>query len=256
MPILVQEVNDRMLAALDSENSDRYLFDQDIKPAINGANEVMVTMFNSAFASNKLTPECLRELSSVKIWQCNKYSRFSIDPADIGGEVWTITGIFPLPVTNKGAASGGSADLAKSVFRGDLSFVSSVNSCKRLTLEEWSTDMQNVFVPGNTILKGALAEYAYLDPNNYTSTSYSGAPNGVEWTIRPDVPNGLTGVGYVLYPKSISAIGDSLMFPQSLTALFVDCALSLIAYKIGDGTSIWSVATQYENRLVNLIKAK
>ena len=218
--------------------------------------EVLVTAFNQAFASNKLTPECLRELSKLKIWQCNQFSRFSINPTDIGGPIWTITAIYPLPKTNKGASSSPPADPSKSLFRPDLSFVESVNSCKRLTLEEWNTNQLNVFTPGNIILTGGLQEYAYLDPNDYSSTSYTGAPNTVEWTIRPMIPNGLVGVGYVLYPKPVTAITDTISFPESLTAMIVDIALTLIAYKQGNGTSIWQTAGAYEQRLISLIKSK
>jgi hypothetical protein len=256
MAILVQTINDRMLSLLDSEDSDRYLFNQDIMPAINGAMEILVTMFNEAFAANKLTPECLRELSKVKIWQCNQYSRFSIDPADIGGEIWTITSIYPLPVTNQGASSATPTDKSESQFRGDLSFVSSNYSCKRLTLEEWNTNALNIFTPGNDLLKGGLQDYAYLDPNDYTSTSYTGNPAQIEYTIRPAIPNGLVAVGYVKYPKQVALISDSIEFPQLLTDLIVDLSLSKISFKQGDQTSLYGVTSQYINRLVSLIKTK
>jgi len=256
MPILVQTLNDRMLSLLDAEQSERYLFDQDIKPAINGAMEMMVTMFNEAFGSNKLTPECLRELSKVKIWQCNQYSRFSIADADVGGSIWTITSIYPMPVTNKGASSAPPTDKSESQFRGDLSFVSSTFSCKRLTLEEWNTNAQNIFTPGNTILKNGLMDYAYLDPNDYTSTSYTGNPAQVEYTVRPDIPNGLVAVGYVKYPTPVALISDSVEFPPSLTDLLVDLALLKISMKINDQTTLAQMTSTFSQRLVSLIKTK
>lgn len=256
MPIQVQTINDRILSLLDSEQSDRYLFDQDIKPAINGAMEILVTMFNEAFAANKLTPESLRELSKVKIWQCNNFSRFSISDTDIQGSLWTITSIYPLPVCNKGAGPIPQTDPSASIFRPDLSFVSSQYSCKRLTLEEWNTNLENAFAPGNTLIKGGLQDYVYLDPNDYTSTSYTGNPAQIEYTIRQPIPNGLVAVGYIKYPTQVQLITDSIEFPPSLTDLIVDIALSKISFKIGDGTSTWSVSTQYMQRLVSLIKSK
>lgn len=256
MSILVQAINDRMLSLLDSEQSDRYLFDQDIKPAINGAMEILITMFNEAFGANKLTPECLRELSKVKMWQCNQFSRFSIADADVGGSLWTVTAIYPNPVTNQGASSSPPTDPSESQFRPDLSFISSTNACKRLTLEQWNTDSQNVFMPGNTILKNALSEYAYLDPNDYSSTSYTGNPNQVEWTIRPNIPNGLVAVGYVKYPTQVALITDSIEFPPALTDLIVDISLTKIATKQGDQTNLYGISSQYMTRLVSLIKSK
>mgnify|MGYP003489322172 FL=1 len=59
MAILVQTLVNRMAAKLDAEGSQRYLFDQDYKPAINESMEALITMLNSAFAENKLTPEGL-----------------------------------------------------------------------------------------------------------------------------------------------------------------------------------------------------
>lgn len=256
MSIQVQTINDRMLSLLDSEQSDRYLFDQDIKPAINGAMEILVTMFNEAFAANKLTPESLRELSKVKIWQCNNFSRFSISDTDIQGSLWTITSIYPLPVCNKGAGPIPQTDPSVSVFRPDLSFVSSQYSCKRLTLEEWNTNALNVFTPGNLLLKGGLQDYAYLDPNDYSSTSYTGNPSQVEYTVRPDIPNGLVAVGYIKYPTQVQLITDSIEFPPSLTDLIVDISLSKISFKINDQTTLYGITNQYITRLVSLIKSK
>lgn len=254
MPILVQEISNRMLAKLDAENSDRYLFDNDIKPALNEAMEQLVTMFNQAFADNKLTPEALRELIKIRIWQTNMYSRVSLSPTEMGHPMWSIVAVYPEPVVNKGVASSPEVDKAKSKLRKDLSFIKSVRSAKRLTHEEWNQNTDNVFMPGNNILKGSLKEYAYLDFGDYTSSSYSGASAVFEITIRPDLPQKLVGIAYLKYPKQVDAIGDSIEFPESLTNLIVDLALKNISYKQGDSTNLFSVTSQNISTLVNLIK--
>ena len=54
--IAVATLDELIRSRLDAIGSDRYLFDQDIKPAINSAIDISVAMFNAAFASNKLSP--------------------------------------------------------------------------------------------------------------------------------------------------------------------------------------------------------
>jgi hypothetical protein len=255
MPILAQVLTDRINSRLDSEGSQRYLFDLDIKPAINGAIETLVTSLNEAFASNKLSPECLRELVKVKVWQTNAYSRFSYSDTDTGHPLWSILAIYPKPVTNRGTGSGStSSDKSQSKFRSDLSFVRSDNDAKRLTLEEWNVNALNVFMPGNNLLKTSLMEYAYLDPADYTSTSYNGNPGKIEITIRPEIPHSLVAMAYVKYPTNVNAVTDSIEFPQSLTDLIVDISLNLIAVKENDGVNLWQTSATNMTRLINLLK--
>lgn len=254
MPILAQTINDRIFSRLDSEGSQRYLFDQDIKPAINGAIETIVTALNDSFAEKKLTPENLRELVLVKVWQTNSYSRFSYSETDTGHPLWSILAIYPKPVTNKGSGASPMPDKSASKFRPDLSFIRGDNDAKRLTLEEWNINAKNVFMPGNTLLKGELLEYAYLDPANYTSTSYLGNPGKIEITIRPEIPNSLVAMAYLKYPKNVSAITDSIEFPQSLTDVIVDICLNNISVKENDGTNLWQTSTTNMTRLINLLK--
>jgi hypothetical protein len=254
MPILVQTIKDRMAAKLDAEGSDRYLFDKDYKFAINEAMEQVITMFNQAFGQNKLTPEALRELIKIKVWQTNMYSRVSMNPTDMGHPLWSIIAVYPEPKVNKGVASSPEIDQAKSKIRKDISFISSKKSAKRLTHEEWNQNSENVFMPGNSILQGSLKEYAYLDFGDYTSNSYTGAPSKVEITIRPDLPQKLVAIAYLKYPSQVNLITDVIEFPESLTNLFVDLSLKNMSYKMGDQTSMFTVTSQNINMLVNLIK--
>lgn len=254
MPILVQTIFNRTLAKLDAEGSDRYLFDQDVKPAINEAMEQLITMFNQAFGENKLTPEALRELIKIQIWQTNMFSRVSIDPADTGHPLWSIIAVYPEPILNKNVSSSPESDPSKSKIRKDISFISSIKSAKRLTHEEWNQNADNVFMAGNRILKGALLEYGYLDFGDYTSSSYTGAPNKFEITIRPDLPQKLVAIAYLKYPKQVTLVSDSIELPESLTNLVVDMTLNNIAYKQGDNTSLFQITSQNIATLVNLIK--
>jgi hypothetical protein len=254
MPISVKTINDRMLANLDAEGSERYLFDQDIKPAINNAMEVLISMFNAAFAENKLSPESLRDLVKVKIWQTNKYSRVSYNSQDTGHPFWTILAVYPKPKVNKGVAASPVTDPSESKFRGDLSFIESEFSAKRLTLEQWNENKKNVFFAGNETLKGALEDYAYLDFADYSSTSYTGNPGQTEIQIRPNIPNELVAISYLKYPNQVLTINDTIEFPESLTSMIMDISLNYISYKQGDATTLYQVTERNIVKLINLIR--
>lgn len=254
MSIQVQKIHDAMLAKLDAEGSDRYTFAQDTKFAISSALEILISIFNSAFGSNKLSPECLREITKVKIWQLNDYSRFTYNKSDTGHSLWTVVGIYPKPLTNRGVSSSPTGDKSKSKYRPDLSFVSSDKSCKRLSLEEWNTNSKNVFMPGNEILKGELTEYAYLDFADYTSTSYAGNTDKQEIQIRPNIPNELVALAYLKYPNTIASLTDNIEFPESLSTMITDIALHNLAYKQGDQTTLYMTTDRSISQLVGLMK--
>lgn len=254
MPVLVQTIVDRINSKLDAEGSDRYLFDKDHKYAINETMEQLVTMFNQAFGENKLTPEALRELVKIKVWQTSMYSRVSMSTVDMGHPLWSIIAVYPEPTLNKNVSGSLEIDPAKSKIRKDVSFISSTKSAKRLTHEEWNQNSENVFMPGNTILQGALKEYAYLDFGDYTSNTYTGLPAKIEITIRPKLAQKLVAIAYLKYPKQVLLITDVIEFPESLTNLIVDMSLKNMSYKMGDGTTTFQITTQNISTLVNLIK--
>jgi len=253
MPILVQEVVNRMASRLDAEDSDRYRFEQDYKPSINGAKDWIVTALNPVFSSDKFSSEGLRELTYTRIWQANKYSRISFDPLAMGHTLWTILGVYPNPVLNQNASGVSQTDPSLSLLRTDLSFISSEESAQRLTAEEWNINSKNIFQAGNNILKGELSFYGYRDFSNYASTTYTGATGLREIAIRPDVPNQLVGIEYLKYPTQISLITDTLDFPESMTEFIVEKALGYIAYKQGDGTNIFQITEMETKRLLALI---
>lgn len=255
MPILVSKIVELLQSSLDAEGSDRYLFDQDYKPAINSAIDATVDTFNAAFAANKLSPEQLRELTKVMVWQASSYSRVAYNEADTGHPLWTVVAVYPKPTCNKIASSGMSATKSTSKFRGDISFIKSDNSAKRLTLEEWNETRLNAFMPGNDLLKNnSLIEYSYLDFADYTSTSYTGNSNLPEIQIRPEIPNQLVAIAYLKTPNRVSVIGDSVEFPPSLTRFIVDVALNYISYKQGDNTTLYMVTAQSIQKLTSLMQ--
>jgi hypothetical protein len=217
--------------------------------------EILITWCNRAFGDKKLSPEALRELVMVKVWQASQYSRIAFNSADVGHEFWTIFGVYPKIETNRGLTGSPIANKSESKFREDISFIKSLKSAKRLSFEEWNQNVENAFMPGNTILtQKSLVDYAYLDFANYTSTSYdAGGKDKVELSVRPDVPNELVAIAYLKYPDQVSAIGDSIEFPESLTELVTELACNKISMKQGDGTNLYGTSDKNINRLISLI---
>lgn len=252
MAILVSTIESRVRATLDAEGADYYLFDQDIKPALNNAIEWTVSVFNEIFGTKKVIPEQLRDLVKVKVWQSNKYSRVSFDPATIGHDFWTLISIMPEPKLHPNNSISPLSDPVKSVLMANKSFVSSNYSAKRLNAEEWSINTNNPFVAGNDILKNSsLKEYAYRDFADYSSSTYSN-PSAPEIEIRPSVAEKYVAIEYLKYPTPVNLISDSVEFPKSMTVFLVEKTLSFLSVKQGDQTTLWQVTENDIKRLTTL----
>ena len=247
--IPVQTIVDRVTSILDAEGSDRYLFDQDFKPAINLSKDWVVAVFNKAFADKKLSEENLKELVKTKVWTTSTFSRINIDPKVIN--VWSILGIIPKPTVYPAASIptvGVNPDT--STLETGVSYISSEFSARRLTIEEWNENKNNVFEAGNNILTTSFTEYAYLNQGDYSSTNYTTAG---EIEVRPSVPTEFVAITYLRYPLDINVIGDSIEFPQTLTDLIVNKVLNYISFKQGDKTNLFSVSGSEVATLVKLM---
>ncbi len=253
MPIPAATVVNRMAAALDAEGSDRYTFAQDYKFAINNAVEWSVSVLNQAFAEKKMSPESLRELVKVSVWQANKYSRVSYNEADTGHALWTILSVIPEIQVTPQKVVVPLANENQSIFRNDFTYIGSEKYCTRLTTEEWNVNRKNIFMPGNEIMQGALKEYAYRDFADYSSANYTN-PVNAEIEIRPSVSQKLVAIEYLKYPTPVAVIGDSIEMPASMTDIITEKALNYIAWKQGDNTTLWSTSERDINLLISLMR--
>ena len=253
MPILEQEVVNRGLSALDAEGSDRYLFDQDFKPAINYANEWMVSAFNKIFATTKLSGESLRELVKIKVFQANNFSRIAFNEAAVNQKLWSVLAIFPNPVVTPFYSPTPNANLALSQYLPLLSHVSGQSCTNRMTLEQWNDNQKNVFAAGNNDLIGDLNEYAYLDFMDYSSSGYTN-PGTFELEVRPSVANKLVSIAYLKKPNEVSLISDSIEFPDSMMDIILEKMLNFISWKQGDQTTLYLVTDRDIARLSGLIQ--
>lgn len=242
MPIPTQTVVTLMNARLDSEGSDRYLFELDHRPAIHSSLNWCVLAVNSLLSDTKSPAEALRELARTRVWQSSNYSRLAYNSNDLNGErLWTLLSVHPEAHTVEPPTIDPTVQGANSKVRLDLTFLRSEYSADRLTYEQWSQNEKNIFLPGNTTITGALKRYAYLDFSDYRSNTYN--PDGTfEIEIRPSWPRKLVAVRYLKYPTLPQLISDDIEFPMSMLNIIVDKSLQFISWKQGDGTNLYSVS--------------
>ena len=254
--ISASDLNDKILAALDAEGSDRYDFDRDIVHSINYAIDWMVSLFNAAFGANKLSEENLRELVKIRTFQTSQYSRIHIDEDSVTGlchGVWTILGVYPEPVTVPNLPASTLTPAYNSKLVQGYRYVSSRFSAKRLTIEEWNINTDNPFVSGNNVFSStsSLRSYAYLNYGDYLGSQCS---NGVmEIEIKPYLVNKYVAIAYLKRPDYITVIQNDVEFPSVLTNMIVDAALRWIAFKQGDSTSLWKISENDISTLTGLM---
>ena len=249
--IPAQQVVDLMTFELDSEGSDRYLFDTDFKPAINSAIKWLVFVFNRAFETNKFSGENLRDLIKTRIWVANSFSRVKYNEVVVGDELWSYLGVHPEPsVFPIASVPPVQPNAYTSAFIPSVSYIGSDYSAKKFSVEKWNETKRNVFEAGNNIMTGDFKSYAYLTDINYESSTYL---QDREIEIRPSVAGQFVGITYLKVPSEIVLITDDIEFPSSLVTLLVQKSLNFISIKQGDQTTLFSVTDKDVNLLINLI---
>ena len=241
MPIPAQDIADALRFALDAEDAEHYNDAKDIIPAINLAQNWLVSVINKTLGDKKLGDEIFRDLSEARVFETSVDSRVSLDIFPT--EPWTILAVYKSPTTKTtGLSTPARMDDKQSLFRQDLYHVSATDSLKRLTIEEWATNTDNPFKPGydGSAICDALKKGAYLDPFDYASGS--SVPMIQEIEIRPAISKGNVTVFYVKKPTEITGLGQSVDFPESVKNLLVNKALNYIAYKQGDQTNAFAVS--------------
>ena len=90
--ILVQDLRDQIVSALDAEGSYHYRDDLDIIPAINASMRFFTTVVNAAYGQNKISEEFFSELTYATVFLTNNNSRVSLSVFPY--EPWSILGVF------------------------------------------------------------------------------------------------------------------------------------------------------------------
>jgi hypothetical protein len=252
MSFTAQSLRDQLAFALDAENSDHYRDDLDYIPAINAAMKWLTAVVNSAFGENKIGEEFFREISYSGVFQTNNNSRVSLDVFPT--EVWTILAVMALPKTeSNGNPAPPTPDTTRSYYLDNLIHVSSLNACKRISIEAWTDGLFNPTEAGydGDQICDELKLYSYLQPINYRSVSRGETSQEIE--IRPAVKNGQITVFWAKKPDEITQLSDEIDFPNSVFQLLFDKALNYIAYKQGDQTTIYGVTTADIQQLLTVL---
>jgi len=235
--IITNTIRDKVKADLDAEGSDYYTDLQDYIPAINKSIDWCVAVVNMAYAQKKISEEAFVDLTRVRIYQTNTFSRILLPGATQTDTIWTILSVLPLPVTYPNNSITPTASDVESFFREDLSFRSCPNTCERLTVEEWEQNANNPFEAGHNVEIGETAKvYGYLAPQDYTSSGY--VVPGSEIEIRPALSKQLCAIRYAKVPAQIVTILDNIEFPQSMADIIYLKTLANIGIKQGDQSTI------------------
>lgn len=248
------EINSSIRAALDAEGDDHYGDVEDIIPAINRAQEWIVSIINMGLGQKKFGTEIFQEIHRSKVIRTSDASRIRLGV--VSTDLWTVTGIIVLPSTNSnGSSTPAMPDDFQSYERTDLFYIDGGKACTRLTIEEWTEGKSNPFVSGydGDQICDELKTYAYLSPISFKTSP--GTPElEREITIRPAVSKDLVAVFYVNKPQQITALGnDDIELPGSVQNLLIDKALQYIAFKQGDQTNLFTVTAQDIQSLVQAV---
>jgi len=251
--ILTQDVLDAMRSELDAEGADHYSDTLDLIPAINNSVRWLVAVVNATLGQKKPGEEILRDLSYADVFRTSQDSRISLD--SFRYDVWTINSVEVLPVTGTtGAATPGMANNKDSYYRPDLYHIRPTKSTKRLTPEEWTiSTIENPFAPGydgDSICDG-LKEYAYLNPVTYNPDFTTSIAREIE--ISPILNKQLVTVFYAKTPTVVTIGTNFIEFPESVFQLILARALSYVAVKQGDGTTLFTITQADINMLLQTI---
>lgn len=252
MPTTVSKIIALTRASLDAEGAEYYLDTVDFIPAINSAQNYIVTLINSQIGAKKFAEEHYRDLIKSLVFQTSIYSRIDLTPTSVPYKLWTILSLITNPTLNApfttiNTIGGASAE------RGNFIYVSGGDPVARLTHEEWIQNITNPFAHGYDLEPNSLnPAYAYLNFTDYNFQQFNpNIPNEIE--IRPHLSRSPVVVNFVKLPKEILTINDSVDFPESMTDLLVKTMLLEISFKQGDGTNISQLSSAEINNMLKAI---
>jgi hypothetical protein len=244
--ITVQSIIDKCESALDAEGFDRYIFSRDYKPAINYAQDWVITLLNSLFETNKEVASALKDLLYVKCFMLSDLSRVDFDETDIGQKLWTIIAVYTDITYDVNGGTPPSVTGHNSYYLDKYIYINSYFSAKLLTKEQANANRLNPFAQGNEIITSSeVKQPAYINWSNYMTGS-------TEIQLVPAMPNDIIAIEYLKTPNEVTATTDNIELPLTMTNLIVEKSLSWLSYK--QGTSTLKQVSEYNaNSLIKLI---
>lgn len=92
MAIKIQDIIEKCNFLLDAEDSDRYKFDNDFKPAAKLTQQWLVSLYNKFFGENKISEESLTELVSIKAYWMGSANRVAFSRDGYKSDGYVING--------------------------------------------------------------------------------------------------------------------------------------------------------------------
>jgi len=230
--ILASDVFSDVRSLLDDDSSGRYDETNDLIPAINQAVRYLVAVFNSAFEQKKISPESLRDLSTVAILDVTGTTTKKADLSSIT-DLWTIYGIEPAPQETAGV------------------LVESRNRfASRMTLENWNDSLADPFSAGTGVsILSDFVRPGYLGPGQWFGDGK------LYIMIRPAscFTEDKVGVYYLKNPTKVTVSTSQIEFPTSLHSLLVDKTLSAISIQQGPESLYGKITDKEVTQLLQLM---
>lgn len=247
--IPVTTIKSRIEAMLDAEGFDHYGFDEDIKPAINYAQDWLTQLYSRLLGQRKFSEEMLRDLSYISVWRTTEKKRISFSGTSAAlGDIWTILAVYPDPQV-EGSENPPPPVSPTQSYLTDYTYLKSYKSAARTTAEKVNENRLNPFKKGNEVVTGELSSDSYT-----TFTNVNGLVSEIE--IQPvmdnDLSRRLVAIAYLIQPTEIALVTDNVMFPKALLPLLVSKAAQFISTKQGDRTNLYTVTDADIKSLIQL----
>lgn len=236
---------------IDAEGTNFYDLDLHLIPAMNQAIRWLVRVCAIGIEQKRFSEEHLSEMIYTYVYQTNALSRISID-----SDIFTILGVFPLPVClpdSNPVLSGNEYDSKN--LSSSHQFVSADKTAWRLTTEEYYQNQYNPYKPGNSIQSLAEAEhsfYGYISHGTYGI--YSGGQSGRYIEVIPALDRKLCAIKFIETPALFSAGTDSIPIGDSLLNAMVMKTVEYVTLKQGDGYTIHQETKDEVSQLILMMK--
>lgn len=222
--ITYQEIEDILLPKLDAENSQRYLPDQDIIPAINSAISRVQSGIGWALANRKGSEEAMRDFTRIAVYQTDtQRSSLLLDDALLPYTVANVVAVYAEPdVTD--TSGNGILPLGATVsqYRSDVTWNGAGKPVRRVTLEQVGDIIDNTAMPGNEVLAA-----------NAGRRTYAYYVNGGRIYMLPksQVSQQFVAVAHIAKFAPLADVNDTIDMPAYMADHIAMFALEFISWK-------------------------
>lgn len=235
MAILADDLWKAMRAVLGVAGTQRYLPDQQVLPAINGALRQFNGFVYSLLAERKGSEELMREVTITRIFQTNDLGGVIFNEAQLGHKVWTVNAVYPVPVTLPPDPSIQPIPPQESKWRDDVTLSRPGRfRCARVTLEELPDIESNSMMPGSEAsATSPWRSYAYCLIGDRATDGW--LANGTELVVLPSSTMGkkLIGISYMKGVEPVVSFSDTIPYPSMAFQLLRDLALNELSVRQG-----------------------